>query len=211
MALATYADLKAAVADAVARSDLTNQIVDAITLAEAIFNYGEGKPDDPARIDPIRTRDMETTASITIASESGTLPTDFLEPISVYSDADADRELDYITPADYKRFFPSGQSSNPEFYTIKGSTIVTPDAVSMLYYAKIAALSDGATTNWLLTKFPNIYLAGALYQLYALTIHNGERAQAYRGMMVSAMAALERADAFSRANAPARRASMVAF
>lgn len=211
MALATYSDLKAAVADALARSDLTSQITDAITMAEAIFNHGEGKEDDPMRIEPIRTRDMETTASVTVTSESGTLPTDFLAPISVYSAADAERELDYITPADYKRFFPAGQSTNAEFYTIKGSTIVTSDSVSMLYYAKIAALSDSATTNWLLTKYPNIYLTGALYQIYAVTIHNGERAAAYRGMMVSAMGGLGRSDTFSRANAPARRASMVAF
>jgi hypothetical protein len=32
----------------------------------------------------------------------------------------------------------------------------------MIYYAKITSLSDGNTTNWLLTKAPDVYLYGAL-------------------------------------------------
>jgi hypothetical protein len=34
----------------------------------------------------------------------------------------------------------------------------------LLYYAKIPALSDSNTTNWLLTESPDLYLYGALAQ-----------------------------------------------
>ena len=34
--------------------------------------------------------------------------------------------------------------------------------VEMVYYAKIPALSDAVTTNWLIAKAPDVYLYGAL-------------------------------------------------
>ena len=40
----------------------------------------------------------------------------------------------------------------------------TSYSAELLYYAKIPALSDSNTTNWLLTESPDIYLYGALVQ-----------------------------------------------
>jgi hypothetical protein len=34
--------------------------------------------------------------------------------------------------------------------------------IEMIYYGKIPALTDSNTTNWLLTKAPDVYLYGAL-------------------------------------------------
>jgi len=34
--------------------------------------------------------------------------------------------------------------------------------LELLYYAKVPALSDSNTTNWLLTEAPDIYLYGSL-------------------------------------------------
>ena len=54
------------------------------------------------------------------------------------------------------------------FYSIMDSAIELVPApsddveIEMVYYKKIPALSDTNTTNWLLTKAPDIYLYGAL-------------------------------------------------
>lgn len=63
MALATYSDLQAAVADYLVRSDLTNQIVDAIALCESRIHYGAGR-DTPFPSPPLRIRSMEAAIDI---------------------------------------------------------------------------------------------------------------------------------------------------
>jgi hypothetical protein len=201
MAITTYSELQAAIADWVARSDLSN-IADFITLAETTFNYG----DEDQGIDPLRTRDMETTGTVTVTSGSGSLPSDFLEPIRASTST---RLLTYVTPAWYSENYPSGQSTDPKFYTVIGSTLYSGTDVSLAYYEKIDPL---ATTdpNWLLTKSPNAYLFGSLFYLHLYTRDDAGAAQ-FRGMMLGAMGGLRRADKFSVAGSYERRAASVAF
>ena len=70
MSISSYSDLKTAVANWMARSDLTNRIPEFITLTEAKFNRN------------LDVRQMEQRASTTIDTASTspefiTLPTDF--------------------------------------------------------------------------------------------------------------------------------------
>ena len=103
---------------------------------------------------------METTATVTIASGSGALPSDFLEAISGYT---ATRGLTYAPDGGFTRELPRRQRDDPLWYTVLGSNALSGASFTLNYYAKIAALSDAATTNWLLTKSPNAYLFGGLY------------------------------------------------
>ena len=160
MALATYSDLKAAVASWLNRSDLTSVIPDFITLAESRI----------AR--DLRIRRQVTTATLsTVANDQAvTLPADFLEMENItLSSTSPPASLAVVTPEILDRKYPPGyQTGQPEVYTIVGDELRlgrTPDAVytiSMDYYARFAALSDANPTNWLFANFPMVYLAGAL-------------------------------------------------
>jgi hypothetical protein len=204
MALSNYTELKSAIDDWAMRGGSSDtQIVDAIALAEAVFNYGE------ADVSPIRTRDMETSASLVAASDAASFPDDFLELIKVVSAADAAHVLKYVTPLEYDSYFPSGQSTNASFYTVRGSTLICPDDTSIFYYAKIEALAT-SPVNWLLTKHPGVYLHGGLYKLYTF-MQEPSKAGAHRTLMASTIASMQTADVFSVAGNFERSSSMMVF
>ena len=90
MALSTYAELKTGIANWLNRTDLTDEISDDfIKLTEADFNA------------KLRIRAMEQIDSITIDSETETVPTGFIAVRSFYIlSSSVKYPLEYITPAD---------------------------------------------------------------------------------------------------------------
>lgn len=204
MALSTFAELKASVATWADRTDLTSTIPDFITLAESSINNGDAANDIPA----LRVRDMETTATVTVTSGSGSLPAGFVGMKRVYSETSS-RVLDYVTPEWYLAQYPEGDGGYPIFYTIIGSTILVSTDVDIIYYTKVPALSDSATTNWLLTKAPNVYLFGSLYYLEVYG-KNPEAAVAHRALFGNAMTALAAADTMNRAGTMIVRSAVIA-
>ena len=64
MAISTYTELQSAVANWLARSDLTSRITEFIALAESRIHYGSAHPVMPSR--PLRIRTMETRADLVI-------------------------------------------------------------------------------------------------------------------------------------------------
>lgn len=160
MALDTYTALKAAVADLANRTDLTTQIVDCITLAEAEM-----------QID-CKLLEFETTATVTITAGTGALPTGYVAMRSVYWDGNPDRALTYITPDLYDAL-RANDSGDGYYYTITGSSIKTTPmgdgSIVCTYSARFTALSGTTATNAILTNFPNAYLYGALKHLAIVT------------------------------------------
>jgi hypothetical protein len=208
MALANYSDLKTAIGAWMfdQGSLLSSYYDDFIDAAESRFNYGFGAIGDPLATPPIRVRDMEQTASITVTSDSGSLPSDFLQMIRVSASTSPVRKLTYATPDWFLEAYPDGEADYPDFYTIIGSTIRTSTNVSIVYYEKIDALSDAATTNWLLTKSPLLYLSGCCIEA-ALFQGDRERAVEMAAVCASWIAGLHRADMFSRAGVLEMRAN----
>jgi hypothetical protein len=157
MALGTYALLQSAVADWAARADLSPRMADYITMAESRFNR------------ELRVRQMETEATVTMTAGTGTLPTDFLAMKRVTYQGDPVRELYYQTPAYLQDAYPDTTASDPVVYTLEGLSIkvrpITSTSVKVLYWQKIPALADDATTNWLLTAHPDLYLAATLAEV----------------------------------------------
>ena len=161
MAIGTFAELKTAAANWLDRSDLTDRIPEFITLAEARFN----------RV--LRIRDMETV-STAISTTAGTreydLPTGFVQMREFHLTTDPLTPLSYITPEMMSRIWAGSTKGKPEVFTVIADKVrlgPNPDAVyttSMLYYKKITALSDSATTNDMLTNNPDIYLYGTLLE-----------------------------------------------
>src|ERR1044071_1053735 len=97
MAIATYADLKAAVATYLARSDLTSRIPEFIAAAERRIAYGDrSMPAMP--IEPLRIRAMETSADVTINAQTAALPTRYLQSRRFYLSSSPIQELGYVVP-----------------------------------------------------------------------------------------------------------------
>lgn len=160
-----YAQLKTALADWSARTDLTSFLTDMIDFATAGFNHGI-----PERgIAPLRLREMMTVSSLTPASGAITLPTDYLQYIRVVEKKSPRRELKYVTPTYTDQQYADRASGSACDFTIIGSSLymfpLSTTDHELTYYAKIPDLSDSATSNWLLAKHPSLYLHAGLMQV----------------------------------------------
>lgn len=160
MAITNYSELQTAIINWSHRSDLAAIVPDFISLSEAKFNRY------------IRTRQMETSDSLTPVSGIVTLPTDYLQLRRIYIDTDTPIELEYLPPEQFYVKFPilTNSSISPSrYYTIEGDSIhlsdeVTTNDVVILYYAKIPDLATNST-NWLLTACPDLYLYAGMAEL----------------------------------------------
>ena len=157
MALATFADLQASVASWLHRDDLTAAIPDFITLAESRIN----------RKLRVRQQMTATTLSTVASTASVALPADWLQWHSLRVTAPAS-PLEYMPGTLQERTYAPTDIGCPTTYTIRGDSLIlapVPDTVysiAAVYYAKVPALSDSATTNWLLTDWPGLYLFATL-------------------------------------------------
>jgi len=156
MAITTYAELQSAIADWLARDDLTARIPDFITLFEA------------AACRKLRVRPMETSTSLTPSAGSVALPTGYLGWRRVTWTGSTRRELEYVHPSMLQAMFPDNAAGSPSHFTIEGANLkIRPTdntALEFDYYAKTAAVSG--SLNWLFTNHPDAYLAGALVEAH---------------------------------------------
>lgn len=158
MALDTFAGLKTTIADYLNRDDLTSIVPSFITLAEAKFNR------------KLRTRQMIKRATASIDTQYFAYPADWLQAKEFQLNTNPIVRLEFVTEAygDNLKANNYVASGKPAYYTITGTqieVIPTPDGTytgELTYYAKIAALSDSNTSNWLLAYAPDLYLYGAL-------------------------------------------------
>jgi hypothetical protein len=158
MAFASYSNLQATIASYLARSDLTTQIVDFISLAEARL----------AR--ELRTRKMLVVARAdTVAgAETIGLPTDFLEMRDVHLRTTPASAVKYLSPNAFFATARTTDSGKPLNYTVLSSEIQfapIPDTVystQMLYYYKPPVLSDTNSSNIFLANYPDALLYAAL-------------------------------------------------
>ncbi len=172
MALATYSDLKSAVQSwQYGRADIATVVDDFIDLTEGDLNSGVRDP-LTGEVVKLRTRNMETSGTLSPDTNGeATLPTDYLEFRQITSLDSPRRNLTLIAPSQAEELYGDRASDLPNHFSISGSTVrihsVSTTNLTLLYYAKIPALSDSNTTNWLLTLKPNIYLDGCCYHASA--------------------------------------------
>ena len=188
MALTTYTELKASLANWLNRSDLTTEISDDfIKLAEADFNS------------KLRVRSMIDQVSITISAETVALPTDFLQIRDFYILAGQTKTpLVYSTPATMDATSGTSTTGRPSTFTILGDTIrfsPKPDATytaKMNYFKKFPALTSSVATNYILKSHPAIYLYGSLFHAANfLGGINPQQVQVWQQMFGTAMERLE--------------------
>ena len=204
MSITNYTELKASVADWLNREDLTAQIPDFITFAEARLNR------------TLRTREMLTRRRTVTTDGFIGLPPDYLETYQLQLPTNATNTpepLTFIGPDEAARFKATSMTGKTRYYTIIDGAfelIPTPSSsveLTITYYAKVPALSSTQATNWLLTKAPDLYLYATLANA-APYLQNDERIPVWSQLASSAFDELmmdsERASR-SRTNLTAHR------
>jgi hypothetical protein len=189
MALSTYSELKASLADWLHRGGLTTVIPDFITICEADFNRR------------IRIATMEERSSATFNEGYEDVPTDFLEMREIKVNTSPVVSLKYMTPQQMTEFYPTTESGTPEFYTLVDHTIrvnrIPSAEVEISYYVRIPALSTDEPTNWMLTNHPDVYLYGSLINAEPY-LKNDKRILTWKTMYEMALKQVEDADKKAR-------------
>lgn len=160
MAFTDYTALKSTIADYLARSDLTTQIPDFITLAENRLR----------RDVRIRAMLKVVTTSTTASDPTVSIPTDFLEMRDIHIEANPVHTLIYQNPSNFFRNTKAGTLTTgfPNNYTVMGSEFQfapIPDAaytLKMVYYAAPIYLSSTVSSNVFLTSCPDLLLYASL-------------------------------------------------
>lgn len=157
MRFASYAVLKARIADWLNRADLTDAIADFVALAEAEITERVDHPD------------MVVIKTISITGETLGKPCDFDGVLSLRINSDCVRGLKFIT-MEQMDDEPIAANGVPNKYTIAGGKFVfspfpdeDADPVSgrLRYRSKICLLEENGS-NWVLSDYPAAYLYGAL-------------------------------------------------
>lgn len=166
MAISTYDELKAAIADWMVRSDLGTAIDDFIDLSEATFAL-EPKPPTSPQIGGVRVGITTETGTLTAGQDYIAKPSDLLTPLSLDLTGDTGTRVVYIGNDAMPMYYREG-TGQPKFWTVTDNIDfdVSPDsayAYELKYYAGVSALSSSNTTNTILTSYPNVYLASCLY------------------------------------------------
>lgn len=176
MSITTYAQLKSAIANWLNRDDLDAVIPSFIALAEAQFNR------------TLRHRKMVTRSDATVDTPYFAVPADWLENIRFQLNTDPITPLLYVTPEQAaEEQLKYSTANQPLMFTMVGQqfqVVPSPNTsydAELLYYAKIPALSDSNTSNWLLAESPDIYLYGALVQS-APYLKEDERINTWAGL-----------------------------
>jgi len=192
MAISTYTELKASIANWLNRSDLTSEISDDfIKLVEADLNA------------KLRIRQMEQIETITIDSETETVPTGFIAVRSLYILSNGTKyHLNYISPANLISIKGGSTSGLPRTYTIESDNGVeqfrfapAPDASytgQLQFYKAFTPLSSANASNYILASHPAIYLYGTLFHAanFIGGIDQGQ-SQSWLGMYQTALERLE--------------------
>ncbi|WPZ05492.1 phage adaptor protein [Pelagerythrobacter marinus] len=132
----------------------------AIGRAEAVFNR------------ELRCPRMETEYVFTTSQEETDLPLDFLQLRSVYAEGSPDNPLTSMSPNGLRQLY-RGISGVPMACAIENRRLVIAPVgettLTILYYARIPALTDSNPTNWLLDEHPDVYLHQVLSILFNKT------------------------------------------
>jgi hypothetical protein len=146
-----YNQLVTDIGDWLNRADLSAKIPRFIRMAEAQFDRR------------LRTIEMEGTATATLTGDSVALPADFAGLRSINYGVYA---LQEVPPQNIDDDTTTGIPS--VFAIVDGMFVFRPapasGTVKIRYYQKLPALTVANPTNWLMTKWPDLYLFAALIQ-----------------------------------------------
>jgi hypothetical protein len=191
---ATYQGLCNKIADTLNRQDLTSVIPDFTVLATTRIQRDMSRVKHPFMIN---------RAQATVIDNYVPLPTDFVAVFQM-ADQDTSVSIDYISPDQSKNVMANGwgnavgayppstptstSMSSPIYYTILGNRIrlipapgqTAPETLDLWYYARLTPLNNTTPTNWVLSRYPDLYLYGSLLHS-APYLKADERIQTWEG------------------------------
>lgn len=158
MAITSYATLKSTALDWCHRPDFAAQVADAVAFTEARL------------YDMLLLKNAESEEALTLTKGQNfvALPTGYISPIAFWLVVSSIRvPLQFARPQELP-YFPT--ASYPKYCAIDGDNIRFDCPASSAFQAyfrcmKSSALSDSNTSNYLLTRRPDIYLAGTIAEL----------------------------------------------
>lgn len=157
MSITNYTELQTAVLDFMARNELTGNVADFITLAEARLNRELGAVEVNDTITAVTNVNAIDVTSLSV-----------VEPLALLIAQTGFDEIELTPKVDgtYPRLTSSGM---PRYFSLidQGTSIVFDRAPDTTYpmrfrFRQRFALSALAPTNWLLTNHPDIYLAACI-------------------------------------------------
>lgn len=156
MPFTNYAELQSEVATWMARASMAGRATDFITLAEAHLNR-----EIPAVETDATLTGVVDSRRIDIAAQS------MERPIALFLVDPSTGDEILLTQKTDGTFPYTDMSSQPSLWAIDGTNIDFNCPLDQAYtfrfrFRQRFALSDSATTNWLLTNHPDVYLAAVL-------------------------------------------------
>ena len=199
MALSTYDELKASIADFLNRDDLTAVIPDFIKLAETQMSRD------------LRHWRQEDRATAVVDQQYASLPNNFIEPIRITIPANESHTLELVSTFEISKLRAEGsnRTGRPQQYAVLDQSFElfpTPDAdytVELVYYESIPELGT-LTTNWVLTYFPDAYLYGSLMQSSPY-LQEDQRVQVWNALYQNAVSAINLEGASAKSSGSGRR------
>ena len=158
MSITTYATLKTAAASWAHRTDVDSVITDCVSLVEARL------------YDLLLLKDSESEESLTLVSGNNyvALPSGYILPVALWVIQDSERtKLQPATPEELPYYSGSG---TPSFWAVDATNLRFDRPADQNYSLRLRCfkksnLSDSNTSNYLLLKRPDVYLAGTLTEL----------------------------------------------
>jgi drug/metabolite transporter superfamily protein YnfA len=204
MAITEYDGLKAEIQAWCARSDsmMAGRIPAFVGLCEDRIYHGSGaREEDPLYSAPLRSSVMEHTVAVTLTDGTAPLPADFLDIRRLARDNDQ-AGLTILPPSRFAVEAEKLQGAGyPVYMTIEGQTLkvapVFTGDLSLLYYRRFPAITDGNKAGPLLSAYGNIYFAGCLYEAFTW-LQDTELAMGHLARFRSAVAGANSADSRHR-------------
>lgn len=185
MSIASYAELLSAVSDWADRTDIDARIPDFIGMFEDHINSDYS------------LAGMESTATLTQSAGKYDLPSDLAHIRSVsFVHADQTRVLKPASSEAFDAIMPRSGSAPIAYYKAGNSLYIAPDNgtnLTLRYFAKLSALTESNTSNWLLTAHPNAYLWGTLAEVFAYTRNEQDEANC-RGRAEKILTSIQQKD-----------------
>ena len=176
-AFADFLDLRTAVIEHVRDASISDVFPRLVAMAESRLNR------------TLRMREQIVSGTITMVNGRADLPANFAEIIGLYD----------LNGGEYPQQATHQQGGY--FYSIQGAEIVAPRIVGPLrldFYAMLPPLGDSlTTTNWLLARYPDVYLYAAAFEA-AKYLREAELAAATKLLLDDALSTAKGDDEASR-------------
>jgi hypothetical protein len=168
--------------------DLRTAVVELVKNATIVDVFGRLLIMAEMRINrEARHRKMIASATLTFTDGEATLPTDFIEPLHLYGESNAELVQAPLTMV-------KDPWSQWRYYAIDGSNVLVygfNGTKTFEYWSKIPTLTSSLTdTNWVLTDYPDVYLYTTATEA-AGYLQNAEMASAYDNAAMRALDAMK--------------------